>query len=126
MDNDEGISDDFVRIRFPHNITVSREAFILSAQFFRDRFSQRAGREVPLDDIDLSVSKGDIVRGSTVFRARLEDPLPPHLCYSRDQDGVAFDALIDFLRDYRKGALAENEENLIDYVVEGLDKVRWS
>lgn len=115
--------EDKLHVEFDYQVTQTKVGEEQLRDFYQWRFSQRAGKEVPREEIEVSPKEGDVYTTTMSFQVKIGEPLYVGLWGVPEQNREALPKLVDFLTEYQQNRLNERERRLVDWVIKGLNEI---
>ncbi len=110
-------------IEVSYECRVTEEEEERMRDYYQWRFSQRAGRQVPREEIKVKPVKGDLQELITYFRVKLKEPVHTALLV-QEKAPYVLPLLIGDLRKYREEHnLRGYKAKLVRHAIKGLAKI---
>jgi len=110
-------------VEVSYECRVTQEEEERMRDYYQWRFSQRAGRQVPREEIKVKPAKGDSHELITFFRVKLRRPLYTAL-FVQEKAPYVLPLLIEDLKKYREEHnLHGYKARLIQHAIKGLAKI---
>ncbi|MFH1636996.1 MAG: hypothetical protein ABIB71_01060 [Candidatus Woesearchaeota archaeon] len=115
---------DLLEISISYERAITREDMESYLDYYQWRFSQKTGKPVPREEIIVSPKAGELIEEATLFIVTVGHPLYVGLSFVHQRAPYVLPKLIEDLRQYReKYVLQENQEELIQHTVGGLEGI---
>lgn len=121
----EFLDSNILQIDITYEVQTTKEDVDSLLRYFQYRFSQKAGRPIPIEEIEMSPKEGELRQETTSFIAKnLNDTLYIGLKYLHIQAPYVFPNLINDLRKYaEESSLNQDRNNIVIATIQKLEDI---
>ena len=111
-------------IRVRYQTAVTEEDARLTRQYFQQKFSEKAGRQVRNEEIKIKPDSGELTEPELLFVVTQGRPFYPGLYATKKAAPYVLPRLVQDLRKFGKEKdLTRAQKELVDYAIRGLDEI---
>ena len=121
----EFLENNILEIEVTYEVPITRKDVESLLRYFQYRFSQKTGKQVPIEEIEVSPKEGELRQETTSFRVNnLTDSLYLGLKYLHIQAPYVLPNLIDDLRKYTEESdIGPDKADIIITTIQKLEEI---
>ncbi len=113
--------DNSLQITFKHHQTSTQQEYQDLLKLYQSKFSREVGKEIPLEEIEVSPKPNEQTTATTSFCVTLGNPLYRGLERIAKEDPKAIASLKEKLQHYKPKS--KQEQVLLNYTIQGLEEI---
>lgn len=115
-------------IKVNYESIITKEEVEQMKSYYQHIFSERLGKSVDSEKIEVKPHEGESMKQTTSFRVKLDEPLYPGLSFLHKKTPYVLPRLIDdlikyLIKDKQNHNLNNLQNRLIQHTVDGLNKI---
>lgn len=117
-------TNSYLDIQVDYESDVTNQEIEQMKDYYQHTFSERLGKPVNREKIEVKPHEGESMKWSTSFRVKLDEPLYPGLYFLHKKTPYVLPRLMDDLTKYKQKSNLNNlQSRLIQHTLEGLSKI---